>query len=600
MPRPVSSNEPIGLDPSAFHAAVIPHLPPPTSSTPPPTLPSSNSSQLSSPPPANAWWEWDELSGGGVQQQAKDDLNLNMSVEYSLRRQRHALPLSSDFDTDAPAVFGFMDESMKNDGFVPILFDERSLSAATHSASQPSITAPDAMPTTATLSSTSPSSDVLPSSGSTFQTIASVSAPSAGKSSGLLDGESGEFICPCCGVRTAGGMSYHGHVTQCYMSRFLAPSRSQPSSPRADSRRIAAPVPVSPVLLSSSSTTTAPSAASIQSLRECVSQLGLHTRLSMMEAFFRLSRSTATAETTDTPQPFPVEEKLISLLYSPAPHTPSPPLTAASPTSLASASSSSPSYRYSPDIERPFSPSSYSSHEQVEQLYPRTPAQSPPRSPHTPHTCLTPALHQWGVDEEKGEPFATFSLHDTAHHYTAEQQTGNYTSAPSSPSPAVKRARALSQPAIPYFDDLSTPATQYTPNQSLSMTSPTMRSYSPVQVHTHHHYASPSSTTSSAHPLSSPASSLVAPAPLSASRRNSTGNNRSGRQPKSSKGLFQPVPQRSTPSTGGSSYIHTPRGKYDASSVLDQTDDALGSPASAAASAGNDSKGKRRRREANN
>jgi len=322
----------------------------------------------------------------------------------------------------------------------------------------------------------------------------------------------------------------------------------------------------------------------------------------MMEAFFRLSRSTATAETTDTPQPFPVEEKLISLLYSPAPHAPSPPLTASSPTSLASASTSSasPSYRYSPDIDRPFSPSSYSSqpNDHVDTLYPHTPAQSPPRSPHTPHTCLTPALHQWGVlDEEKGESLTTFSLHDNAYsqYNGGEQQQGNYTSAPSSPSPAVKRARALSQPAIPYFDDLHTPASHYGSQPSLSMTSPTMRSYSPVQVHTHH-YSSPSASASSSsssaasshHASSSSSSQLVAPVAISANRRNSTGNNRGGRQPKSSKGLFQ------TPSTGGSSYIHTPRSTYGASSVLNVTDESLSSPTSSSVS---EAKSKRRRRE---
>ena len=596
MPRPVSSNEPIGLDPSAYHTAVISHLPPPTSSTPPPTL-SSSLTQSSSPPPAgNAWWQWDELSA--LQPQSKDDLNLNMSVEYSLRRQRHTLLPAADYDTDgAPVgVFGFMDESMKNDGFVPIMFEERSSSAAAQSTAQPSATtAVDASPATASSSSASASSTALPSIGSTFQTIASVSAPSGGKpSSGLLEGESGEFVCPCCGVRTAGGMSYHGHVTQCYMSRFLNPSRSQPSTPRAESRTVA-PAPVSPVLTSSSSATPgSPSAATIQSLRECVSQLGLHTRLSMMEAFFRLSRSTATAETTDTPQPFPVEEKLISLLYSPAPHAPSPPLTAASPTASVSTSSASPSYRYSPDIERPFSPSSYSS--LPNELYPHTPAQSPPRSPHTPHTCLTPALHQWGVDEEKGESLTTCSLHDNAYQYTNDQ--GNYTSAPSSPSPAVKRARALSQPAIPYFDDLHTPASHYVSQPSLSMTSPTMRSYSPVQVHTHH-YASPSASVSSSSSSatahhSSLSSQLLAPVPISASRRHSTGNNRASRQLKSSKGLFQPVSQHQTPSTSGSSYIHTPRGTYDASSVLNVTDDTLSSPAS---STGTETKSKRRRRE---
>ena len=265
MPRPVSSNEPIGLT----------HLPPPTSSTPPPSLPSSITAVSSPPPGPNAWWQWDELSGP-QQQQSKDDLNLNMSVEYSLRRQRHSL-VPAEYETDgAPVeVFGFMDESMKNDGFVPILFEERATSAAAQSTAQPSATAaPDASPATASLSSTSPSSSSLPSAGSTFQTIASVSAPSTGKPvSGLLDGESGEFMCPCCGVRTAGGMSYHGHVTQCYMSRFLNPSRSLPSSPRPESRLVAQ-APVSPVLTSSAGASAAPSAASIQSLRECVSSAG--------------------------------------------------------------------------------------------------------------------------------------------------------------------------------------------------------------------------------------------------------------------------------------------------------------------------------------
>ena len=597
MPRPVSSNEPIGLT----------HLPPPTSSTPPP---SSSATQISSPPPpANAWWQWDELSA--LQQQSKDDLNLNMSVEYSLRRQRHTLLPASEYETEtdgAPVgMYGFMDESMKNDGFVPIMFEERPTSAAAQSTVQPSVTAAaDASPADTSLPNISPSSAALPSAGSTFQTIASVSAPTAGKpSSGLLDSESGEFMCPCCGVRTSGGMSYHGHVTQCYMSRFLNPSRSQPSSPRPETRQVVQ-APVSPVLTSSSGASAAPSAATIQSLRECVSQLGLHTRLSMMEAFFRLSRSTATAEINDTPQPFPVEEKLISLLYSPAPQAPSPPLTAASPTSVASASSSSPSYRYSPDIDRPFSPSSYSS--QPNEMYPHTPAQSPPRSPHTPHTCLTPALHQWGVDEEKGEPLTTFSLHENAYHYNSADQQGNYTSAPSSPSPAVKRARALSQPAIPYFDDLHTPASHYIPQPSMSMTSPTMRSYSPVQVHTHH-YSSPSGSSSSSSSSSSASTSasqhassqshLVAPVPVSASRRHSTGN-RSRQAPKSSKAIFQPVPQHhQTPSTGGSSYLHTPRSTYGVSSVLNVTEDTLGSPvfSSSGSASGAEVRGRRRKRE---
>ena len=318
----------------------------------------------------------------------------------------------------------------------------------------------------------------------------------------------------------------------------------------------------------------------------------------MMEAFFRLSRSTATAETTDTPQPFPVEEKLISLLYSPAPQAPSPPLTAASPTSIASASasSSSPSYRYSPDIDRPFSPSSYSS-----ELYPHTPAQSPPRSPHTPHTCLTPALHQWGVDEEKGESLTTFSLHENAYQYNSVDQQGNYTSAPSSPSPAVKRARALSQPAIPYFDDLHTSASHYNPQPSMSMTSPTMRSYSPVQVHTHH-YSSPStssssSSSSSAAQHTSSQSQLLAPVPLSASRRHSTGTNRTRQAPKSSKAIFQPLPHTQTPSTGSSSYLHTPRSRYDASTVLNVTDDAVGGSPVSATSVSETRGGRRRKRE---
>ena len=53
----------------------------------------------------------------------------------------------------------------------------------------------------------------------------------------------------------------------------------------------------------------------------------------------------------------------------------------------------------------------------------------------------------------------------------------NFPSAPSSPSHAVKRARALSQPAIPCFDDLHSAGRRRTARPS--MTGPIMRTYSP-------------------------------------------------------------------------------------------------------------------------
>ena len=483
-----------------------------------------------------------------------------------------SIPTPTPRPSSLPPLSGFIDESMKNDGFVPLYLDRTDPTQAGGGGGGGGRgVGGEAGGGVGQGGEGSLSSSSTPQAAGTFQTIVAATAPAVKPTAGAVGGEGGdgEFACPCCGLTTTGGMSYHAHVTQCYMSRYLTPSRSQPSSPRASSgRTTACSSPASPHSLSStfppssSSFSSSSPTASVASLRECVNQLGLHTRLSLMEAFFRLSRSTATAEVGGE---FPVEEKLISLLYSPAPlqGVSSASVTCAASASPASTASvtSSPSYRYSPDIERPFSPSSYSSQvneaggDSLDLLHPHTPAQSPPHSPRTPHTCLTPALHQWEMGEGKEEAMSSFSLPASDHLYP---------SAPSSPSHAVKRARALSQPAIPYFDDLhtlpSSSSSNFDEGSRAHLTSPIMRSYSPVQVHPQAFTASPtyfhtsSSSSSSSPPSSSSSSSsssfLHAPVPVPAnSRRHSVGpTHRTRPSPKSAKNIFKVSAPSSTAS----------------------------------------------------
>jgi hypothetical protein len=216
------------------------------------------------------------------------------------------------------------------------------------------------------------------------------------------DANGDDFQCPCCGTRCEGGLTYHTHVANCYMTRFLpnsspaeisnviatlsprgsrhasttssdqispavTPSQSnrrqsnfsfnidssatRPNHAQLQPQQQQQQQPAMSVLSSSNSlpvashltvptpqlptmnVTPTPSAnapnasandalAAMFLLRTCVSQLDLHQRISLMSSLFQLSRSTADHgdHSSCSPSPMHVDEKVISLLYSPAPN----------------------------------------------------------------------------------------------------------------------------------------------------------------------------------------------------------------------------------------------------------------------------------------
>lgn len=236
---------------------------------------------------------------------------------------------------------GFVDESMKSDGFLNY----------GHTATEPS--------------STQNSGDgewQWTDGGVGLQGMDSLSFPPLDPLSCV---STQEFTCPCCGMLSAGGSQFHSHVTQCYLSKYLPHSSSSLSTTQSSVQSEEnAPSPhsdPSECSLGEDSAFSAmgsadPPSTTIASLRACVGQLDIHQRISLMEAFHRLSRETA-AQQTDSPlhgqnricvsntddspiessqpspmrsvsasgvascladKPFHVDEKVISLLYSPA------------------------------------------------------------------------------------------------------------------------------------------------------------------------------------------------------------------------------------------------------------------------------------------
>ena len=185
------------------------------------------------------------------------------------------------------------------------------------------------------------------------------------------------------------------------------------------------------------------------------------------------------------------------------------------------------------------------------------------------------------MGEQKDDHISAFYLHEQQQAFllshraqqmpaasgNSQLQHGGYPSAPSSPSPAVKRARALSQPAIPYFDDLSAASSSSSSQSTLhsaSLMSPSMRSYSPVQVHppSHPYFHSTPAAASRSQPLH-------APVPVSAgSRRHSTGahHRQSRANPKSSKNIFQASPPSVASCSSSSASSSSPHSAEDSRS----------------------------------